>query len=972
MEHGNHAYSDNTYDALDRITRTTTPGDAWHSAGKSVTKEHITNGASDVKLYTAPMDGENHLVKSGYYAKCTLFGEKTTDEDGHTLTIFTDKLGRKVLERRASDEGNNDTYFVYNDLGQLRFVLSPEYQNDRHKAIFAYEYRYDNRGNVVKKILPQCEYIQYWYDTADRLIYMQDGRMRTKGLYRFYLYDNLSRIVVEGTCSSCNRGGSVTHTKFNTSNAGFLNTGYTFDHNLNLDNPKLEVVNYYDDYSFLNLPLFKNDKALKKATNPSSPACAKGFKTGTVTATTRGYLLLGTLYYDLKGELTESHRTLPDNALLVTKNTYSFTGNPDTTKQTLYKGGKEYTVSTNNGYNPFNDKIESTSLSVDGSANHEISTITYDDLGRISNISHGSNNVGAVLYSYNLRGWITEITNNNFEEHLTYNDGQGTPYYNGNISTQQWKVANDDSRIRGYKFMYDKLNRLTNAVYGEGTSFNSNQGRYSEIITGYTANGAIKGINRNGLKQNGQYGAIDSLDITLNGNQLSRVDDKAAPVLRSGSFDFYDNKVKTDGAEYEYDENGALTMDVNRGITKIEYDLRNNPTLIQFSDGSQTEYVYTAGGEKLKTIHHKSSPFIHVRLQSVMRRDTIGQVLPPTGGTFTPVTIMSVDSTDHIENFIFENGKPDKYLFNGGYYTYATPETGYTRYHYYITDHLGNNRVVINENNKVEQTVHYYPFGVVYADAGFNPNFQKYKYTGKELDLTHGLNTYDQGARQNYSILGVWDRIDPMAEKYYNISPYVVCGNNPLFIMDSKGDSLTLLGARTDINSAIEIYNKGLGGFYTVSANDNGNLSIQAVEGTDPSEMSSPQKTVFEKLKTIIDDEGNTIINVTNNSEETLIGDISKHEIDVGDMQQLKDQKELNDVSSMMHETYENYQVQVLNTEIHDAHHEASNIESHITGYMIQPFERKIKKRRLKLHVVYPSKYNMSIRIKNKNIPTKK
>ena len=110
-------------------------------------------------------------------------GEKTTDEDGHTLTIFTDKLGRKVLERRASDEGNNDTYFVYNDLGQLRFVLSPEYQNDRHKAIFAYEYRYDNRGNVVKKILPQCEYIQYWYDTADRLIYMQDGRMRTKGLY---------------------------------------------------------------------------------------------------------------------------------------------------------------------------------------------------------------------------------------------------------------------------------------------------------------------------------------------------------------------------------------------------------------------------------------------------------------------------------------------------------------------------------------------------------------------------------------------------------------------------------------------------------------------------------------------------------------------------------------------------------------------------------------------------------------------
>lgn len=25
------------------------------------------------------------------------------------------------------------------------------------------------------------------------------------------------------------------------------------------------------------------------------------------------------------------------------------------------------------------------------------------------------------------------------------------------------------------------------------------------------------------------------------------------------------------------------------------------------------------------------------------------------------------------ENFIFENGKPDRYLFSGGYYTYAAP-----------------------------------------------------------------------------------------------------------------------------------------------------------------------------------------------------------------------------------------------------------------------------------------------------------
>ena len=36
----------------------------------------------------------------------------------------------------------------------------------------------------------------------------------------------------------------------------------------------------------------------------------------------------------------------------------------------------------------------------------------------------------------------------------------------------------------------------------------------------------------------------------------------------------------------------------------------------------------------------------------------------------------------------------------------------------------------------------------------------------------HGLNTYDYGARQYYAFLPTWDRIDPLCEKYYSISPY--------------------------------------------------------------------------------------------------------------------------------------------------------------------------------------------------------
>ena len=605
---------------------------------------------------------------------------------------------------------------------------------------------------------------------------MQDGRMREQGLYRFYLYDNLSRVVAEGTCSGGNRGKTVRNAVFNASASGLLGTGYTVDNSLNLASPKLETVNYYDDYGYLNLPLFKDNTALKKTAAPSSPVCAQGLATGSINATNRGELLLTSLYYDVKGEVTEMRRTLPGDALLTAKNTYTFTGNIANTEEMLYKNGKTYKAATANTYNANNDKIASASLSLDGNANHKINTVSYDDLGRISEATHGA--ASGVDYVYNLRGWITDITARNFEEHLTYNTGSyGTPCYNGNISTQTWKTS-DDGILRGYKFTYDKLNRLVNSVYGEGPSFSEHVNRYSESIPQYTANGAIKKIIRHGLKQNGEYGKIDNLDISLNGNQLSRVDDDALPVLRKGATDFYDNKVNVSGAEYEYDENGSLTMDANRGITRIEYDMLDNPTLIQFSDGSQTEYVYTSAGEKLRTIHRTATPNITI---------TMGEKKD-----LTKEEILEADSTDYIGNFIFENGKPSRYLFGGGYYTYAAPKAGYSNYHYFLTDHLGNNRVVENENDSIEQVTHYYPFGGVYADAGLNANMQKYKYNGKELDQMHGLNSYDYGARQYYPTVPIWDRMDPLSEKYYSMSPYAYCGDDPVNAFDPDGREIRI------------------------------------------------------------------------------------------------------------------------------------------------------------------------------------
>ena len=85
----------------------------------------------------------------------------------------------------------------------------------------------------------------------------------------------------------------------------------------------------------------------------------------------------------------------------------------------------------------------------------------------------------------------------------------------------------------------------------------------------------------------------------------------------------------------------------------------------------------------------------------------------------------------------------------------------------------------------------YYPFGAPYADATAvkGAAIQPYKYNGKELDLMHGLNTYDYGARQHDPILARWDRIDPLCEKYYSTSPYAYCENDPVNTVDPDGRS---------------------------------------------------------------------------------------------------------------------------------------------------------------------------------------
>ncbi len=94
--------------------------------------------------------------------------------------------------------------------------------------------------------------------------------------------------------------------------------------------------------------------------------------------------------------------------------------------------------------------------------------------------------------------------------------------------------------------------------------------------------------------------------------------------------------------------------------------------------------------------------------------------------------------------------------------------------------------MVANASGGIVQTNHYYPFGMSFTE-GVTSSGQPYKYNGKELDTERGLNLYDYSARLMDPVLGRFNSVDPMAEKYYSWSPYVYVGNDPINLIDPDG-----------------------------------------------------------------------------------------------------------------------------------------------------------------------------------------
>ena len=637
---------------------------------------------------------------------------------------------------KTTDEDLNVSYTFTDEMGHV--VLTRQMKGSETHDTY---YVYDDKSNLCFVLQPMYQSsanldlyaFQYKYDGRNRCIWK---KLPGAG-YMEMVYDNADRLVFsqDGNQRALT-SGNWTYYKYDGLNR--LTEQGTCTNKVTTSGTNVLVQHFYDSYAFRSQAGFNNS---------NFPDDASGNGKGALTASVATVLgssnkIYTAHYYDIKGRVVKTVQSNPLGGYDVAATVYTFTNKPATVTHTHTASGKTtrtevYTYSYNHADRLL--KVEHTL----GGTKITLADYAYDNLGRLQSKSLHGSATNKLTYAYNVRGWLTGISGTKFTQNLYYNTGNGTARYNGSISSMTWKAGNE-STVRGYKFTYDGLDRLLNATYGETAGINANTDRFSENVTAYDKNGNIKTLQRYGQTAASGYGLIDNLTFTLAGNLLNRVDDAAAASAYGGGFEFKDGVKQAN--EYTYDSNGNLTKDLNKGISTITYNVLNLPNMVTFSDGSTIAYTYGADGTKLKTVHK-------------------------TGSTTT--------TTDYCGNVVYENGVQKLLLTDEGYVTLSDG-----KYHYYLKDHQGNNRVVINQSGTVEEANHYYPFGGVFASSG---NVQPYKYNGKELDAKKGLNWYDYGARHYDAALGRFTTVDPSAENYYSTSPFTYCLNNPLNYIDPLG-----------------------------------------------------------------------------------------------------------------------------------------------------------------------------------------
>ncbi|WP_339835844.1 DUF6443 domain-containing protein [uncultured Flavobacterium sp.] len=834
---------------LNRVFKQAAPGDNWAMSNNHVINfEYKTNNDNEVKRFTANAEWnlplelyDITLIPNNHYSENQLYKTITKDENwtsgnNNTTQEFKNKQGQVILKRTFNGTDIFDTYYVYDQFGNLTYVIPPLAEGNPtidNLEKLCYQYKYDSRNRLVEKKLPGKQWEFIVYNKVNLPVATGPAFTPFGGTNQGWMitkYDALSRPISTGWYN----GGNFTPTsagrksyqeKMNTVGGSWyegINHNFTINPidniptyytdkvypNCNTNPYKLLTINYYDNYNFPNTNLINYT-----VTGSTLATNVKGLTTGSWVRVLEGatntngeisYTLYDTKYRPVRsytqnylGGFTQVDSDLDDfnGKVLSTKTTHKRTANdtPLVITETF-----EYTAQ---------DRLYKHKHQIYGQPETTLTENHYDELGQLILKTTGDG-LQDVDYRYNVRGWLTDINDEEiassedgfvnlgagdlFAFKIRYDNllnklGNSKSLYNGNISETFWKTTTDNTE-RQYGYEYDNLNRLKKANYIKNPFYGGEEHEAYDESLQYDKNGNIINLIRYGKIQSDTQ-PIDNLTYTyIDGtNQLKGVYD--ATTSPQGF-----NDVNLGAIDFEYDANGNMIKDHNKGITLITYNHLNLPTTIQFGSVNSITYIYNAIGQKvLKKVRTGNEYANTDYLTGFQYRSSYTE----TQGN---------QSTAELQYFPTTEG-------------YVQQKDGRYFYVYHYTDHLGNIRLSYSldpetQMIKIMEENHYYPFGLkheFYNTATMKfaekmaPNTNEamivleqannfvgdgsynYKYNGKELQDELGLNITAMDFRMYDNALGRFHSMDKMTDILPSLSPYRFAFNNPVKWNDPSG-----------------------------------------------------------------------------------------------------------------------------------------------------------------------------------------
>ena len=758
---GDYARSYKTYDdsPLGFVLNQTSPGEYRSFSGYYTHFGYRLNTQADaIRHYR--MEGDSSLKFDGYYAAEQLTVKRVLAAKDNATEAeqaqrqesyeYTNAQGQVIAkEVRVSETDRRMTYYVYDDLGQQRYVLPPA----QHEALtdgttytpsqlhkLSYYTEYDDKGQAVRQWNPGTDCVYSLYDRRGRLAMTQSGKQRTANEWSFTKYDRMDRpvlsgIVTGGTYESHKAAldaATVLYEVRGTTVHGYTNQSYP---SVAAEGDYLSVT-YYDDYDWLpeNDPhAFSTTDALGGTPNYRVQGQSTGSKSKVLGIETDRWLTAA-VYFDSDYQTIQSVTDLYPSGIEITSNTHDFTGNVTRTKvkqtvdNTVYEYDKWFEFDSFGRLQQVSQQITGDQLN----GKVVLASYTYDELGQTATKAI-HNGLETESYAYDMTGRTNAVTSPSFSYALDYEQSAvagAVPRLDGNVSAMRWGSA--ASTDKAYAYAYDRVGQLRSADYkllsGGVWSPSAN---YQEGGLTYDLNGNILSVQRTG--SNGEN--LHELTYTYDGYRLLSVGVNG-----------------TASDSYLYDADGNMTFDGRRGLT-IAYNTLNLPEEI-VAGNQKISYIYSASGEKLACDANGSLTYYR--------------------------SVMVYGSDNKLLYMLTPEGTVSRSEGSAG--------TSYT-YNYFKTDHLGSTRVMLSAVDgtlQASQTTDFYPFGLAFEYSNLNKN--KYLFSGKELqDGLVGssmLEWYDFGARFYDPVLGRWFNVDPAAQV---ANPYLFCGNSPMMYIDQDG-----------------------------------------------------------------------------------------------------------------------------------------------------------------------------------------